>query len=194
MKNFILMFVWCICLTLFPTSKAVANCTVDEKAVFAESCINPPTPIPQGQKQLENKPVAIPTSIGQAVRTQKPNEVHSNTDVFGVPATANNSGNTPQKAPVVNKISVSPTPKKPKNRKSLPVTVLTAAESIKPKVKLTPQQALQNEIKNEQAALLKTQAQLNLARKNKLTDKVIRLEKILKDRQANLRAFQKEIR
>ncbi len=52
---------------------------------------------------------------------------------------------------------------------------------------------LPNEIRNEQAALVREQAQLNVAKSKGDKAKVSRLEQAVRDRQANIRAIQGEM-
>lgn len=63
----------------------------------------------------------------------------------------------------------------------------------KAKPQLTRKQVLQNEIRNEQAALARVKVQLNVARKKGDTAKVSRLSQALSDREANIRAIQGEM-
>ena len=58
---------------------------------------------------------------------------------------------------------------------------------------LSRKQILQNEIRNEQAALVREQAQLNVAKSKGDKAKVSRLEQAVRDRQANIRAIQGEM-
>ena len=61
------------------------------------------------------------------------------------------------------------------------------------RVQLSRKQILQNEIRNEQAALVREQAQLNVAKSKGDKAKVSRLEQAVRDRQANIRAIQGEM-
>ncbi|MDO5639546.1 MAG: hypothetical protein Q4G28_06715 [Neisseria sp.] len=61
------------------------------------------------------------------------------------------------------------------------------------KPQLTRKQILQNEVRNEQTALVRAKAQLNVARKKGDKSKVTRLEQTVRDREANIRAIQSEM-
>ena len=63
----------------------------------------------------------------------------------------------------------------------------------KPKVQLTRKQILQNEIRNEQTALVRAKAQLNVATKKGDQAKITRLTQAIRDREANIRAMQNEM-
>lgn len=63
---------------------------------------------------------------------------------------------------------------------------------VKPK-QLGRKQILQNEVRNEQAALARVKAQLNVARKKGDQAKISRLTQAVSDREANIRAIQAEI-
>ena len=63
----------------------------------------------------------------------------------------------------------------------------------KPKVQLTRKQILQNEIRNEQTALVRAKAQLNVATKKGDQAKITRLTQAIRDREANIRAIQNEM-
>ncbi|MCP1771468.1 hypothetical protein J2T38_000265 [Neisseria perflava] len=80
------------------------------------------------------------------------------------------------------------------NRKAkiIPAPVI-AAPTAKPKPQLTRKQILQNEIRNEQAALARARAQLNVAKKKGDQAKIGRLTQAVKDREANIRAIQGEM-
>lgn len=81
------------------------------------------------------------------------------------------------------------------NRKAkiIPAPVI-AAPAVKSKPQLTRKQILQNEVRNEQSALVRAKAQLNVARKKGDKAKIARLEQAVRDREANIRAIQGEIR
>lgn len=68
-----------------------------------------------------------------------------------------------------------------------------AAPNGKPKQQLSRKQILQNEVRNEQAALARAKAQLNVARKKSDETKISRLSQVVRDREANIRAIQAEI-
>lgn len=76
--------------------------------------------------------------------------------------------------------------------KIIPAPVI-AAPAAKAKPQLTRKQILQNEIRNEQAALARVKVQLNVARKKGDAAKVSRLSQALSDREANIRAIQGEM-
>ena len=63
----------------------------------------------------------------------------------------------------------------------------------KPKVQLTRNQILQNEIRNEQTALVRAKAQLNVAAKKGDQAKITRLTQAIRDREANIRAIRNEM-
>ncbi|MDO1509726.1 MULTISPECIES: hypothetical protein [unclassified Neisseria] len=81
-------------------------------------------------------------------------------------------------------------PRKSPRKPRVPAPVVS--EPAKPKFSRT--QILQNEIRNEQTALVRTQAQLNVARKKGEKEKIIRLEQAVRDRQANIRAILNEMK
>ncbi|WP_416189791.1 hypothetical protein ACM67B_01080 [Neisseria sp. CCUG17229] len=68
------------------------------------------------------------------------------------------------------------------------------APVAKPKPQLTRKQILQNEIRNEQAALARAKVQLNVARKKGDQAKISRLNQAVRDREANIRAIQGEMK
>lgn len=78
------------------------------------------------------------------------------------------------------------------NRKAkiIPSPVLPAP---KPKVQLTRKQILQNEIRNEQTALVRAKAQLSGASKKGDQAKINRLSQVVRDREANIKAIQSEM-
>ena len=63
----------------------------------------------------------------------------------------------------------------------------------KPKVQLTRKQILQNEIRNEQTALVRAKAQLNVATKKGDQAKITCMTQSIRDREANIRAIQNEM-
>lgn len=79
------------------------------------------------------------------------------------------------------------------NRKAkiLPAPILPAS---KPKPQLTRKQILENEVRNEQVALVRAQAQLNVAKKKGDQAKISRLTQAVNDRQANIRAIESEMK
>ncbi|VEE05965.1 hypothetical protein [Neisseria animalis] len=79
-----------------------------------------------------------------------------------------------------------------KKAKIIPAPVIPAPKQ-KPKPQLTRKQILQNEIRNEQAALARAKAQLNVARKKGDQDKISRLSGAVRDREANIRAIKNEM-
>ncbi|MCF7520609.1 hypothetical protein L4G92_00880 [Neisseria sp. ZJ106] len=81
------------------------------------------------------------------------------------------------------------------NRKAkiIPAPII-AAPAAKPKQQLTRKQILQNEIRNEQTALVRAKAQLNVAKQKGDQQKIARLTQAVSDREANIRAIQGEIR
>ncbi|WP_373741127.1 hypothetical protein [Neisseria sp.] len=69
------------------------------------------------------------------------------------------------------------------------------APPVKPKVQLTRAQILNNEVKNEKTALVRAKAQLSAAkRKGSDAAKIQRLEQTVRDRQANIRAIEGEMK
>lgn len=68
-----------------------------------------------------------------------------------------------------------------------------SAPNAKPKQQLSRKQILQNEVRNEQAALARAKVQLNVARKKSDQAKISRLSQVVRDREANIRAIQAEI-
>lgn len=69
------------------------------------------------------------------------------------------------------------------------------APPVKPKVQLTRAQILHNEVKNEKTALVRAKAQLSAAkRKGSDAAKIQRLEQTVRDRQANIRAIEGEMK
>ncbi|STZ77118.1 hypothetical protein [Bergeriella denitrificans] len=80
-----------------------------------------------------------------------------------------------------------------KKSKITPAPII-AAPAPKPKPQLTRKQILQNEIRNEQAALARAKAQLNVAKKKGDQAKISRLNQAVRDREANIRAIQGEIK
>lgn len=81
--------------------------------------------------------------------------------------------------------------KKQAPRKPIVVPHITAAPA---KQQLSRNQILQNEIRNEQTALVRTKAQLNVARKKGDKAKTGRLEQEIRDREASIRAIQAEMK
>ena len=81
------------------------------------------------------------------------------------------------------------------NRKAriIPAPVI-AAPTVKPKPQLSRKQILQNEVRNEQAALARAKAQLSVAKNKGDQLKINRLTQAVNDREANIRAIQAEIR
>lgn len=69
-----------------------------------------------------------------------------------------------------------------------------SAPAAKQKPQLTRKQILQNEIRNEQAALARAKVQLNVARKKGDQAKISRLNQAVRDREANIRAIQGEMK
>ena len=63
-----------------------------------------------------------------------------------------------------------------------------------PKPQLTRKQILENEVRNEQVALVRAQAQLNVAKKKGDQAKISRLTQAVNDRQANIRAIESEMK
>jgi putative periplasmic protein len=53
---------------------------------------------------------------------------------------------------------------------------------------------LENEVRNEQVALVRAQAQLNVAKKKGDQAKISRLTQAVNDRQANIRAIESEMK
>lgn len=112
-------------------------------------------------------------------------------DIKIVPSQRNGSiTNTIDAASTPVEIKLRNQPRKGSRKPRVPAPVVT--EPAKPKFSRT--QILQNEIRNEQTALVRTQAQLNVARKKGEKEKIIRLEQAVRDRQANIRAIQNEMK
>lgn len=80
------------------------------------------------------------------------------------------------------------------NRKAkiIPAPII-AAPLPKVKPQLTRKQILQNEIRNEQTALVRAKAQLNVAKKKNDQAKMSQLVQAVRDREANIRAIQSEM-
>lgn len=81
--------------------------------------------------------------------------------------------------------------KKQAPRKPIVVPHITTAPA---KQQLSRNQILQNEIRNEQTALVRTKAQLNVAKKKGDKAKTNRLEQEIRDREASIRAIQAEMK
>lgn len=79
-----------------------------------------------------------------------------------------------------------------KRAKIIPAPVV-AVQQNKPKRQLTRTQILQNEVRNEQAALVRAKVQLKVARKKGNQAKISSLTQAVSDREANIRAIQSEI-
>ncbi|MFC3873425.1 hypothetical protein [Neisseria musculi] len=81
--------------------------------------------------------------------------------------------------------------KKQTPRKPIVVPHITAAPA---KQQLSRHQILQNEIRNEQAALVRANAQLSIAKKKGDKAKTTRLQQEIRDREASIRAIQAEMK
>lgn len=89
-----------------------------------------------------------------------------------------------------------PTEKKPRKRAKSPVAPASVvkmppAKAVKPV--LTRRQILEREIGRERVALKAAQSQLNAAKKQGDSKKVNRLSNIIRDRELNIKAIEKEI-
>ena len=84
-------------------------------------------------------------------------------------------------------------PKNSKAQSARPRTPAPVIAAPPARPQLSRKQILQNEIRNEQAALVREQAQLNVAKSKGDKAKVSRLEQAVRDRQANIRAIQGEM-
>ncbi len=82
---------------------------------------------------------------------------------------------------------------KAKRSNTAPRTPAPVIAPPPPKPQMTRKQILQNEVRNEQTALVRAKAQLNVARKKGDKAKVSRLEQTVRDREANIRAIQSEM-
>lgn len=85
-------------------------------------------------------------------------------------------------------------PKTAPVRNRAPAVVAPVVAVPKPKPQLTRKQILQREVRNEQAALNRAKARLEAAKKSGNSAAIAQYERAVRDREANIRAMQSEMR
>ncbi|WP_234395558.1 hypothetical protein [Neisseria weaveri] len=186
-----------LCTALLSHQAAAAEtyiCESDGRAVFSPTKINKNCHISymSGSNTEDRLETIFDISASDIAAHKKPDWMTQDDDIKILPTTRDTS---------VTNTALAASPRMnirlrnqalPKTRISKPVSApVIAPPPAKPQ--LTRKQILQSEIRNEQAALVRAQAQLNVARKKGNKATIIQLEQAIKDRQANIRAIQREM-
>ncbi|UOO81981.1 hypothetical protein LVJ83_00435 [Uruburuella testudinis] len=179
-----------------PLHAATYICQIDGKAVFTTekqgrhcqlSSMN-------GISDAPTDSASAPAGNDNISRIWEKEQFGSYDDIKILPTVRNNSvTNTAEAAAPPMNVRLRNQPRK--NNAKSKAAPRTAAPVIAPppKPQLTRRQILQNEVRNEQSALVRAQAQLNVARKKGDKAKITRLEQAVRDREANIRAIKSEM-
>ena len=184
-----------------PATAATYICQVDGRAVFTTEKTGSHCQLSSMNGISDDAPADAPaTSASSPERSDNIAKIWEKEqfgrydDVKILPARPSGVTNTAEAAsPSVN-VKLRNQPKsKAKSRNTAPRTPAPVIAPPKAKPQMTRKQILQNEVRNEQTALVRAKAQLNVARKKGDKAKVSRLEQTVRDREANIRAIQSEM-
>lgn len=184
-------------LSLFEATPVVAAtyiCQSDGRAVFSTSKINSSCKLSQ-MDGISERSASEPESNDSITQLWEKQQFGMYDDVKIVAPSAAVVTNTADAAnpklriKLRNNKSASTTAK----RNSKPVKPAPVIAAPPPKPQLTRKQILQNEIRNEEVALLRAKAELNVAKKKGDTAKINRLRQTVSDREANIRAIRNEM-
>lgn len=182
-------------LAALPAHAATYICKDGDRAVYSTIKLNAGCTLSQMDGTSNNAPPAgnnaMPTKVEKVWETEQPT---TQDDIKIAPSSRDTTvTNTAEAAsPSLQvKIRNANKAKKQAPRKPIIVPHITAAPA---KQQLSRNQILQNEIRNEQAALVRTKAQLNVAKKKGDKAKTSRLEQEVRDREASIRAIQTEMK
>ncbi|KLT71979.1 hypothetical protein PL75_10745 [Neisseria arctica] len=182
-----------------PVFSATYICRLDGKAVFSTEKLNNSCTVSQmdgisdhlgAQANAASEPVADP--IGKIWESE---QFGSYNDIKIIPSTRDTTiTNTAEAAnPKVNvKLRGQKTQATTRNGRPVrqPAPIIAAPP---PKPQLSRKQILQSEVRNEKAALIRAQAQLNVAKRKGATARVQQLKQQILDREANIRAIESEM-
>lgn len=190
---------------VIPAEAVIYTCQVEGSTVFTEKKIG-------NQCSMQNSPTTVSeTPVAEAVKKTAALPTEKSDDIKILPSAQEKAGDT-QAAPANPRINVklrnahtdTVHPSKPsqdvksakqraaelnRQAKIKPAPIIMAP-AVQPKPQLTRKQILQNEIRNERAALARAKAQLNVARKKGDSAKINHLTQNVRDREANIRAIQ----
>ncbi|QMT44766.1 hypothetical protein H3L92_10035 [Neisseria dentiae] len=196
MKTIFFIIVIIVGFVTLPTKASTYICQSDDRAVFSSDRINSSCRLSQMNGSSDEQHVAaakLANSSTEADRTGQIWEAEQN-DIKIAPSSRDTTvTNTAEAAsPSLQvKIRNANKAKKQAPRKPIIVPHITTAPA---KQQLSRNQILQNEIRNEQTALVRTKAQLNVAKKKGDKAKTSRLEQEVRDREASIRAIQAEMK
>ncbi len=173
-------------------------CKDGDRAVYSTIRLNAGCTLSQMDGTSNSAPPAgnnaMPTKVEKVWETEQPSAQATQDDIKIAPSSRDTTvTNTAEAAsPSLQvKIRNANKAKKQTSRKPIIVPHITAAPA---KQQLSRNQILQNEIRNEQTALVRTKAQLNVAKKKGDKAKTSRLEQEVRDREASIRAIQAEMK
>ncbi|MCQ9326262.1 hypothetical protein [Neisseria dentiae] len=182
-------------LAALPAHAATYICKDGDRAVYSTIKLNAGCTLSQMDGTSNSAPPAgnnaMPTKVEKVWETEQPT---AQDDIKIAPSSRDTTvTNTAEAAsPSLQvKIRNANKAKKQAPRKPIIVPHITAAPA---KQQLSRNQILQNEIRNEQTALVRTKAQLNVAKKKGDKAKTSRLEQEVRDREASIRAIQAEMK
>ncbi|MDO4227973.1 hypothetical protein [Neisseria sp.] len=182
-------------LAALPAHAATYICKDGDRAVYSTIRLNAGCTLSQMDGTSNNTPPAdnnaTPTKVEKIWETEQPS---AQDDIKIAPSSRDTTvTNTAEAAsPSLQvKIRNANKAKKQAPRKPIIVPHITTAPA---KQQLSRNQILQNEIRNEQTALVRTKAQLNVAKKKGDKAKTSRLEQEVRDREASIRAIQAEMK
>ncbi len=182
-------------LAALPAHAATYICKDGDRAVYSTIRLNAGCTLSQMDGTSNNTPPAdnnaTPTKVEKIWETEQPS---AQDDIKIAPSSRDTTvTNTAEAAsPSLQvKIRNANKAKKQAPRKPIIVPHITTAPA---KQQLSRNQILQNEIRNEQTALVRAKAQLNVAKKKGDKAKTGRLEQEVRDREASIRAIQAEMK
>lgn len=185
-----------LCTSVF---SATYICRMEGKAVFSTQKLNSSCTVSQMdgisdhlevQASVASEPVADP--IGKIWETE---QFGSYNDIKIIPSARDTTvTNTAEAAnPKVN-VKLRNQQVQTAVRNSRPRQPAPVIAAPPPKPQLSRKQILQSEIRNEKAALVRAQAQLNVAKRKGAAVRVQQLQQQIRDREANIRAIESEMK
>lgn len=182
-----------------PATAATYICQVDGRAVFTTEKTGSHCQLSSMNGISDDAPADAPaTSASSPERSDNIAKIWEKEqfgrydDVKILPTRPSGVTNTAEAAAPSMNVKLRNQPKA-KRSNTAPRTPAPVIAPPPPKPQMTRKQILQNEVRNEQTALVRAKAQLNVARKKGDKAKVSRLEQTVRDREANIRAIQSEM-
>ncbi len=183
-------------LVALPVKATTYICQNDDRAVFSSDRINSSCHPSQMNGSSDEQPVANAKTENSSLETNRSGQIWETEqdDIKIAPSSRDTTvTNTAEAASPSLQVKIRNANKAKKQvpRKPIIVPHITTAPA---KQQLSRNQILQNEIRNEQTALVRAKAQLNVAKKKGDKAKTGRLEQEVRDREASIRAIQAEMK